>query len=219
MLEFMHACLHVYMSVYMVTHTHESVHMYVNMYVYICKYEYRHTDMLYACRYVCMIDMCMCIYACMNVYMWYICIQTCINLYVYVWMYTFISAQMYACMYICLCTYMWPNLYPVSLYTYLTYNWKIWLPHWKYEPLSHYAIWIYSSNIYAYVCKNTTNCNTNFTCYCHAWACNKYAPQIPHLCHIYKLFYVQIWHNYDSINSWEAAISINWYHQLGPIWK
>ena len=42
------------------------------------------------------------------------------------------------------------------------------------------------------MCKNTSNCNIYLTYYCHICASNKYTPQIPHICHIYKLDHVHI---------------------------
>ena len=96
-------------------------------------------------------------------------------------------------------------------------TWQIWAQ-------SHYAKWEHWLNIFAYVCKNTINCNMYNTCYFHVCVSNKYASQMLHICHTCKLVHVQIWDNCASTcliwthcnqlceqKHWHAYISHYWH--------
>ena len=58
---------------------------------------------------------------------------------------------------------------------------QILLLHSKYEPCSHYAKWAYKPSIGVHFYKNTTNCNSYITHYCHKFTNKKYAPQMQYM--------------------------------------
>ena len=82
---------------------------------------------------------------------------------------------------------------------------QIWHLHCKYHLHSHHA----NKHIIVHIYQNTTNCTWYFTHSCQIWATNKYAPQMPHVCHICQLLYVQILDQYISIYNSYKLNAIN----------
>ena len=114
----------------------------------------------------------------------------------HIWMYIcgYICNQTYMsmCMYVCLCACMHTNLY--SHVTVHIFDMSLKKYSWHITNMSHTTIMLYwhIANIFAYMWQNSINCNIYVTGYCHVWASNKYASQMPCICHICKLVYVYI---------------------------
>ena len=121
---------------------------YVETYMSLC-YICMHPYILYACRYVCSVQMC-------------INVNTCDYTYVYM----YITMHVYQ-----ISTPLCVHIFDITE--------QKWLPHYKHHPQINHTIWAYRPNIFAYGIQNTTNCNVYFICYCYEWASNKYASQMP----------------------------------------
>ena len=138
----------------------------------------------------------------------------------HVWVHMY--ACIYACLHACVPSFSLHVSVPIHGVTE-----QIWLPHCKYEPQSHYAIWAYRPNIFAYVCYNASNCNNYFTHNCHVWANNKYASQMPHIWNMsvsscapvtqlsqyINLIWSQCNQQYDQ-EQWSTYISHYWHMPL-----
>ena len=95
---------------------------------------------------------------------------------------------------------------PMSLHKYLIYHQAYMaatLQMWPKQPLWYIEM---HTQYFACVWQNTTNCNINFSCYCHAWDSKKMYLNMPH---IQEKGHVHIWHTYVSIDTSYELSPIN----------
>ena len=77
--------------------------------------------------------------------------------------------------------------------------------------MSHTAIMLHGHTdpLFFHVSATTQSTAISTSRYCHVCVNNKYASQIPHICHICELLHVHIWNNDVSTFAWCELTAIN----------